>query len=474
MALLKADLCVIGAGSAGLSVAAGAAMLGLKVVLIEKGEMGGDCLNTGCVPSKALIAAGSQAHTQSTGAAFGISPMVARIDYKAVHDHVKRVIETIAPIDSQERFEGLGVTVIRAPARFTGRAEVEAGETTVRARRFVVATGSRPLVPPIPGLDRIAYHTNETIFDLQEKPSHLIVIGAGPIGVELGQAMRRLGAEVTLVDGARALGREDPELTAIVLERLHQEGVRLHEETRVTAVRPSGGGIELSTDGKAGAGTITGSHLLVAVGRTAHFDGLDLDKAHVQSGAHGIRVDARLRTSNRRIYAIGDVVGGPQFTHVAGYHASVVVRDALFRVPTRVDYGAIPRVTYTDPELAAVGLNESEARARYGARVRVVRHALHDNDRAQAERQTEGLIKVVALNNGRVLGAGIAAPHAGDLIVPWIFAVQGKIKLSDLASVVMPYPTVSEISKRAASAFYKDAVFGRTARMLVGLLQRIG
>jgi Pyruvate/2-oxoglutarate dehydrogenase complex, dihydrolipoamide dehydrogenase (E3) component, and related enzymes len=331
MERIETDLCVIGAGSGGLSVAAGAVQMGARVVLVEAGEMGGDCLNAGCVPSKALLAAGKAAQAMRTAGAFGIRPVEPEIDFAAVKDHVARTIAAIAPHDSQERFEGLGVRVLRDWGRFVSPTELRVGARTVVARRFVIATGSRPLLPPIPGLDRVKALTNETIFALRERPEHLIVIGGGPVGIEMAQAHRRLGSRVTVIAGEKALPKDDPELAAVLLDRLRAEGVEIVEGARAEAVQPLAHGLEVT----AGDRRIAGSHLLVAAGRKPALDALDPAAAGVEVTEKGVKVGPDLRSSNRRIYAVGDAAGGPQFTHLAGYHASVVIRSILFGLPSK-------------------------------------------------------------------------------------------------------------------------------------------
>jgi pyruvate/2-oxoglutarate dehydrogenase complex dihydrolipoamide dehydrogenase (E3) component len=469
VARIDTDICVIGAGSGGLSVAAGAVQMGARVVLIEAGEMGGDCLNSGCVPSKALIAAAKAAEAQRRGFR-GVAGVEPSVDFGAVKDHVAAVIAEIAPVDSQERFEGLGCTVIRAFARFTGPREVEAGGQTIRARRFVIATGSRPFVPVIQGVDTVPYLTNETVFALQERPSHLIVIGGGPIGMEMAQAHRRLGSEVTVVEGAQVLGREDPELAAHVIAALQAEGIRMVEGQPVVRLAGSAGAVEVTL----GDGTqVKGSHLLMAVGRKVALDGMNLEAAGIAHSPKGITVDERLRSTNRRVFAVGDAAGGLQFTHVAGWHAGIVIRQAMFGLPARAEIRAIPRATYTDPELAHVGLTEAEAQKAHGNRLTVVRAEFAHNDRAIAEGKTKGLIKVMAVN-GRPVGASIVGPHAGELITFWALAISAKLKLSAIASVVAPYPTLGEVSKRAASAYFSPKLFGNPAvKRIVRLVQRL-
>jgi pyruvate/2-oxoglutarate dehydrogenase complex dihydrolipoamide dehydrogenase (E3) component len=466
---IETDICIIGAGSGGLSVAAGAAQMGARVVLIEGGEMGGDCLNAGCVPSKALIAAAKAAQAMRSGAQFGVSPVEPEIDFRAVKDYVANVIETIAPVDSQERFEGFGINVIRAWARFTGPDTVEAGGKTIKARRFVIATGSLPFVPPIPGVETVPYLTNETIFAQRERPGHLIVIGGGPIGLEMAQAHRRLGCNVTVIEGARAFGRDDPEMAAVVLDNLRAEGVVILEESPVTQLSGTSGDVTVTLkDGRA----IRGTHILMAVGRQVQLDRLDLPVAGVEFTRRGVTVGANLRSSNRRVYAVGDAAGGLQFTHVAGYHAGILIRQIVLGLPAKTSTRHIPWVTYTDPELAQVGLTEAEARKAHGAALTVLRQDFHHNDRAQAEGKAKGLMKVMVVK-GRPVGVSIAGPQAGELIGLWAFAIASNAKMGAIAGMVAPYPTLGEISKRAAGAYFSPKLFDNpTLKTVVRLVQR--
>ncbi len=471
MSATRTDLCVIGAGSAGLSVSAGAAQMGASVILIEGAEMGGDCLNHGCVPSKALIAAARHAHAMTSGAPFGVRPVRPEVDFAAAKAHVRRVIAGIAPHDSVERFEGLGVRVIRDWARFVSPEEVEVGGERIRARRFVIATGSRPYAPPIPGLDRTPYYTNETIFDLQERPEHLIVIGGGPIGLEMAQAHRRLGSAVTVLEGARALGRDDPEIAAIALERIRAEGVEIVEGATVEAVEADGDGIVVRVRDAAAR---RGSHLLVAVGRKASLERLDPGAAGIATTPAGAKVDAGLRTTNRRVYAVGDAAGGLQFTHVAGYHAGVILRSALFGLPSKATNAHIPWATYTSPEIAQVGLTEPEARKAHGRRLEVLRFHYSENDRARAEGETTGLIKVMVVA-GRPVGVSIVGAQAGELIGLWALALANRMKIAAIAGMVAPYPTLGEISKRAAGQYYVPRLFENDrVKRLVRFVQRFG
>src|SRR5579863_1214860 len=471
-AILKPDICVIGAGSAGLTVAAGASQLGASTVLIEAGRMGGDCLNTGCVPSKALLAAAHAAVAYRRNRELGLEAAPPRIDFPAIMAHVRRVIAEIEPNDSEARFTGLGVTVIRAPASFTGPGEVAAGGQSIRARRFVIAAGARPFLPPLPGLRDVPYLTNETIFQLERLPDHLLVLGGGPIGVELAQAFRRLGAEVSLVEMQDLLPKDDPEAVDVVRRALVEDGVALYERHRVVGVGPDGPGLVLEIEGAAGRRRLAGSNLLVAAGRRPAVQGLGLEAAGIAQSPQGIRVDAGLRTSNRKVYAIGDIAGGPQFTHLCSHQAGIVLRSALFRLPARQRLEALPWVTFTEPELAHVGLSEAEARAR--GTIRILRWPYAENDRAQAERQGRGFIKVITSARGRVLGADIVGAEAGELIHLWTLAVSKGLGIGAVAGMIAPYPTLGEIGKRAAGNYFLPKLFSECAKRLVRFLARFG
>jgi pyruvate/2-oxoglutarate dehydrogenase complex dihydrolipoamide dehydrogenase (E3) component len=473
---LDVDLCVIGAGSGGLSVAAGAVQMGARVALVEKHKMGGDCLNYGCIPSKSLLAAAHAAATQRAPGPFGVAPHEPAVDWAKVHAHVHGVIAAIAPTDSVERFTGLGVKVFLGAARFAGPREViaatPAGETRIRAKWIVIATGSRAAVPPVPGLDAVPYFTNETIFARTARPEHLVIIGGGPIGLEMAQAHRRLGARVSVLELAAIMPKDDPELVAIVRNRLVEEGIALFEQTKVLRVEKRGAAVAVEIERGGKRAFVEGSDLLVAAGRSANVDGLDLEKAGIAYTKRGITVDAHLRSTNRRVFAVGDAAGGFQFTHVAGWHAGIVIRQMLFRLFwTKADTGAVPWVTFTDPELAHVGLSEAEAKKTHGE-VRVLRWSFHENDRAQAEHATEGFIKVIASKKGRILGAGIVGRSAGELIHPWVLAVANRMKVSQLASYIAPYPTLGEVGKRAAGSFYTPALFSERTRRVVRFLLR--
>ncbi|MEP1444009.1 MAG: FAD-dependent oxidoreductase [Hyphomicrobiales bacterium] len=472
--LLKPDICVIGAGSGGLSVAAAAAAFGVSVVLIEKDKMGGDCLNYGCVPSKAMIASGKIAETFRQSEKFGITAKEPEVDFQKVHDHVHSVIAAIAPNDSVERFTGLGVRVITEAARFQDSKTVIAGKYEIKARRFVVSTGSSAFVPPIPGIENVEYLTNENLFETTERPEHLIVIGAGPIGMEMAQAHRRLGCKVTVIEAARSLAQSDPELAAVALDHIKQEGVDIHEHTKVVRLEPSvEGGVDVIAERDGLEITISGSHLLVATGRKANVASLDLEKANIDFDRRGITVDAKMRSTNKRVYAIGDVAGGLQFTHVAGYHAGLVIRSILFRAGAKENSHVMPWATFVDPEMANVGYTEAEAQQKHKD-IRVLRWPYVENDRAQAERKTSGLIKVITNKKGVILGAGIVGHGASEMINIWTLAVSQGMKVSAMTGYVPPYPTMTEIGKRASTEFYKPMLGKWWLKKLVRFLRIFG
>lgn len=471
----KFDIAIIGAGSGGLSVAAGAAQLGLKTVLFEKAEMGGDCLNTGCVPSKALLGAAKIAQNFRKGGPFGIKPQEPVIDFAAVKDHVRGVIKTIEPHDSPERFESLGVKVVLEEARFVDAHTMEAGGEQYKFRYGVIATGSRASVPPIPGLEADKAYTNENIFDLREKPEHLVIIGGGPIGIEMAQAHRRLGCEVSVLDMGPILAKDDPALVDVVRQSLIAEGIALYEYVEIEKIEHKEAIAVNFVQARVEPKKILGSHILIAAGRKPNVDGLELEKAGVAYGRPGIIVDAHLRTSKRHIFAIGDVSGGPQFTHVAGYHAGILIRQIAFKMFfAKVDYTALPWVTYSDPELANVGLTEALAIEKFGEEnVKTTLWDFHENDRAIAERRAFGMIKVVLNKKGKILGAGIAGPQAGELIGLWILAISKGMKIGDITGMIAPYPTLGEISKRAAGAHFTPSLFSEKTRRIVGWLQKL-
>lgn len=461
------DIAIIGAGSGGLSVAAAAAQFGRRVILFEKDKMGGDCLNYGCIPSKALIAAAKQAHAMRASDKYGIQSSEPQVDFKEVHAYVQSVIAAIEPNDSAERFKKLDVKVVLNAAKFRDAKDVETKDGVFRARRFVIATGSRGAIPPIDGLADVSYFTNETIIKNRRLPKHLIIIGGGAVGLELAQAHRRLGSDVTVIEAFGPLGKDDPELAAIVLESLRADGVKILAREAIKKISKSKAGIAVETDGH---GTIAGSHLLVAAGRVANVEGLNLEVAGIAYTTRGITVDTGLRSSRKHIYAVGDVVGGPQFTHVANYHAGLVIRNALFRLPVKNRTDIIPHVTFTDPELAQVGFTEAEARKEFGAGIKVVRWPFHDNDRAQAEGKSTGFIKAVIGKRGKILGVSIVGSQAGELIQPWVLAMSQGLKIKALTDMVAPYPTLGEINRRVAVSYFSGLATNSWLRRVIRLL----
>ena len=468
---LQVDFAVVGAGSAGLSFAAGAAQLGCSVVLFEQADMGGDCLNTGCVPSKALLAAAHAVHAARAGARLGVTAGEPQVDFPAVMAHVHGAIGTIAPHDSQERFESLGVTVVREHARFTDPRTLESESVRVRFRRAVLATGSRPTAPPIDGLDRTPFHTHETIFGLQELPGHLLILGGGPIGAELGQAFARLGSRVTIVEATEPLGREDPDLKAVVLGSLGADGVEIRTGAAVVSAEPTPGGVALNLFG---AGRLEGTHLLVAAGRAPNVEDLGLEAAGIAYDKRGLTVDKSLRTSNRAVYAAGDVTGRPAFTHAAGAHAALLIRKLLFAQRVDVEKLVVPRVTYTDPPLAAVGLTETQARETLGDGVKVVTAGFGKNDRAITEGDSRGFGKLITDRKGRILGAGLVGAGSDELIAAWVIALAHGLSLRKMAGWIPPYPTRGDVNRALASAYYAPVLFSARTRRLVSLLKRFG
>ena len=469
----KFDLIIIGAGSAGLSVAAGAVQLGYSTALIEKGEMGGDCLNTGCVPSKALLAAAKHAQYMRQSNQFGIKNNTPDIDFSAVKDHVFNVIKQIEPNDSVERFTGLGVNVIQGAAKFVNPHSIDVEGRIITADHIVIATGSRASIPPIEGLDADKALTNENIFDLREAPEHLLIIGGGPIGIEMAQAHKRLGCDVTVFDMADILPQDDPELTDTIRKTLIDEGVRLEENIKIKSVHHTKEAVTITIDKDGEEKKIRGSHILVAAGRAVNIDGLDLEKAGVDYDKKGIETNKRLRTSQRHIFAAGDVAGGPQFTHVAGYHAGIIIKNMIFKIPASIDYSALPWATYTDPELAHVGMTLKQAQEKHGESLKTVEWEFEENDRAIAERHQAGKIKVLTDKRGRILGVSIVGSHAGELISMWGLAISQKMKIGAVANMIVPYPTLAEVGKRAASSYYTPSLFSEKTRTLVSFLKKL-
>ena len=441
------DVVVIGGGSAGLVVASAAAQLKAKVALVEREHLGGDCLYFGCVPSKSMIHAARTAYTVKHAARFGVHTQVSEINFAEAIAHVQQVVGTIAEHDSRERFESLGVEVIFGDGQFLDPRTFAIGDRTLTARAFVIATGSRPALPPVTGLKEAGYLTNVEVFSLQERPRSLAVIGAGPIGCELGQSFHRLGTEVTLISSRdQILPKEDPDAAAVVRRQFEAEGIRILTNARAERVEVIDGQKHLWV----GDEKLIVDQILVAAGRVPNVESLNLQAAGVEVGKDGLTVNAKLQTTNPRIYGCGDVIGGYQFTHVASYEASIVLKNALFLPVTQAKYDVIPWATFTDPELARVGLTEQQAIARYGQDVYVLKHDFKDVDRALAERSPSGFAKLITKANGEILGAHIVGPSAGELIHEVVLAMTHNLKASALNGMIHIYPTLAEVNSKAA------------------------
>ncbi len=458
------DLCIIGGGAAGLVTAAGAAALGAKVILIEQNKLGGDCLYTGCVPSKALIHSAHVAHTVSQASRAGLSAILDSVEQQKVLGRVKDVIAQIEPNDSPERFRELGVEVLFSKAQFIDDATVIADERTITARHFVVATGSRPLIPDITGLDIVDYFTNETIFRTDETIKHLIVVGSGPIACELAQSYARLGAKVSMISQSGLLPREDNDLSAVVKSQFESEQIDLYLDVDVELVLKTDTGLAIQIDnGK--HKIIEGSHLLVATGRLANVDGFGLDKAGVDIISGRLKLDSRLRTTNRRIFACGDVAGPYLFTHMAEHQAGVVLRNTLFRLPAKSQERGTPWCTFTSPELARVGLSEQEAREQ-NKQHEVYCFPFAEIDRAIVDDQAQGIVKIITTPRGKILGASIVGPHAGELIAEFSLAMSAGLSLSALSKTIHLYPSLAQINRRVADVRLKSKLTPFKQRLL--------
>jgi pyruvate/2-oxoglutarate dehydrogenase complex dihydrolipoamide dehydrogenase (E3) component len=463
------NLVVIGAGTAGLVAAAGAAGLGARVALVERDLMGGDCLNVGCVPSKALIRAARARADVERATEFGIRvPEGARTDFGAVMERMRRLRAALSPTDSAARFRGLGVDVFLGEARFTGRQAVQVGDAVLAFRRALVATGARAAVPPIPGLAEAGYLTNETVFSLTTLPARLAVIGAGPIGCELAQAFARFGAAVTLLDGGpQILAREDRDAAARVERALVGDGVRLVLGSEITRVERGPAAAVLHVEVAGRQETVPADAVLVGAGRVPNVEDLGLEAAGVAFDARrGVHVDDRLRTSNRAIFAAGDVCSEYRFTHHSDFQARIVVQNALFSGRARASALTVPRCTYTDPEVAHVGLSASEAQAR-GVPVRTFVQELHDVDRAVLDGETEGFVKVhVRAGTDRIVGGTIVARHAGEMLPELTLALDKGIGLGALASVIHAYPTQADAIRKLGDAYNRTRLTPRVKRLL--------
>jgi pyruvate/2-oxoglutarate dehydrogenase complex dihydrolipoamide dehydrogenase (E3) component len=467
------DLAVIGGGTAGLVSAAVSAGIGAKTALIEQHRLGGECLWTGCVPSKAIIRSAAVLHTLRRAADFGIDVQGGRADFAAVMARVHAIIRRIEPHDSPERFRGMGVDVLEGRARFVSPEEADVAGRRVRSKRWILATGSRTAVPPVPGLGDGGFLTHETLWDLRALPESLLVLGAGPIGIEMAQAFARLGSRVTVVgQAAQVLEREDPEIAAVLQRQLEREGITLHLGHRATAVRVDGGMKIATVRGDSGETEVRAAEILVATGRRPNVEEMGLEALGVEVGGNGVAVDAALRTSASNVWAAGDVAGPYRFTHVADYQARIAAPNALFPLRRKADYRVVPWCTYTDPEVARVGLTEAEARGEWGDKAGVYRYDHDSLDRALCDGEPDGLTKLVLDPKGRIVGAHVVGPRAGETIHEAVLAVRHRLKLSDLSGMIHVYPTYPESLKRAADAFVRARYSGGLARRVADLAVR--
>ena len=466
--MTRFDLIAVGGGTAGLVAAAGGAALGLRVALVERAALGGDCLWTGCVPSKAFLAAGKLAHRMRHADRLGLVGAAPAHDFERVMQRVHGARARVARHDDPERFRALGIDVVFGPAEFRSRTVVAVGDRELAAKRIVIATGAEPAIPPIAGLADVPFLTYASAFDLTSLPRFLAVVGGGPIGLEFAQAFRRLGAEVTVLEMLpQILPREGEQAASALRIVLEREGVVVHAGTRVERVGRGGDG-RTAVQVRSTAGevfVVACDAVFVATGRRASTDGLGLEAVGVATADGAVVVDRALRSTVAGIWAAGDVTGGPQFTHVAEYQAKLVLRNAIFPFTAKASYGAVPAVTYTDPEVARVGLTEREARERHGA-VTVFRYPFADLDRAIVDGHDDGFVEIVTRRGGRIVGATVVGSGAGDLLAPLVLAMRRGIPLPKLSQIVYPYPTMSEGIKRAADAYYRAKLAGRSGAWL--------
>ncbi len=470
------DLVVIGAGSAGLTAARFARQLGLSVAMVERSRVGGDCTWTGCVPSKALLRAAGVAQSMRSANKYGLPPSEPQVDLRAVMERIRSVIHHIYDTESPVTLAAEGIDVILGEASFNGPDSISVAGSSLTARRFLVCTGASPFVPAIPGLDGVEFHTYESVWDMDELPELLAVVGAGAVGCELAQAFGRLGSRVMLIEAAdRILPQEDAEVSEVISRQFIDEGIQVLAGVEARTVSPASNGSAGASIQLADGRSLDADTLLIAVGRRPNTGGLALEAAGVAAGPDGIRTDRYLRTANKRVYAAGDVTGGPQFTHYAGWQGFMAIRNAFLPMNTVAVREQVPRATFTDPEAAQAGLTEAEAMERHGDEVVVSRWPLADVDRALTDGETGGFVKAVHTSKGRILGATIVAPRAGEMIHEWTLAIDQGIKLADLARSIHVYPTYSMASQQLALRTYSNWLMsGRMGALLRRLARRGG
>ncbi|MFV1997933.1 MAG: dihydrolipoyl dehydrogenase [Acidiferrobacterales bacterium] len=467
----KQDLVIIGGGAGGLVVASVASQLGLKVTLIEKEKnMGGDCLHHGCIPSKTLIRSAKVASLLRRTQEFGLPKVDFNIDLAKVNERVQSVIDKIQPHDDPERFREYGCEVLVGDAAaFVDAHSVRVGDRVIHGRRFVIATGSRPFIPPIDGLEETGYLTNLDIFSLQQLPQKLVVLGGGPIGLEMAQAFSRLGSQVTVIEMLpHLLPQEDPEISDTLRSILEQEGIAIHTGTSAERVRRENDNriVECSNNI-----TVEADQILVAVGRRANVSNLGLEAAGIEYSERGVQVDSRMRSSQKHIFAVGDVCGPYPFTHMAEYQAGIIISNAIFRFPKKADYRVVPWVTYTDPELARVGLTEKQAREK-GIEPTVLRFPFKNVDRALTDNETGGIVKLIT-QKGSILGASILGPHGGELLQEIVLAMKTGAKIGDISATIHAYPTLSQINRRTVNTAYAPKLFSAGTRKIVRWINRL-
>jgi pyruvate/2-oxoglutarate dehydrogenase complex dihydrolipoamide dehydrogenase (E3) component len=462
MAAYDFDIGILGGGSAGLTVASGAAQLGAKTLLVEKEKvLGGDCLHYGCVPSKTLIQTAHVYHLVKNARKFGLPPAeVEPVDFRAVGRRIQSVIGIIQKHDSEERFCKLGVKVEFGEPAFVDEHAIRLGGKKLSAKNWVLATGSSPAVPVAPGLGRTPYLTNRDIFSLGKLPVSMVILGAGPVAIEMAQTFNRLGTRVSVVQrGSQILSKEDKDMADQVMRVLADEGVAFHLNTSVVNIKDLGGDKEIVVRAKEGNTLgLKAEAILVALGREANLQGLNLEGIGIPYDGKGLKLDARLRTIHKHIYGAGDVTGAYQFTHAAGYEGSIVVSNAIFHLPRKVNYAYLPWCTFTQPELASIGMNEKRAKAA-GVEYEAWIEEFKDNDRSLAEGEEVGKIKMILNKRGKPIGVQILGPRAGDLVSEWVAVLNGGVKPMTLAFAVHPYPTLGEINRKVAGTYFSSKIF---------------
>ncbi len=467
MAKYDYDLGVLGGGAAGLTITAGAAQLGAKTLLVEKEPaLGGDCLHYGCVPSKTLIRTARAYHDIKHAVKFGLPQVdIQPVDFKQVAKRIRAVISVIQKHDSVERFCSLGARVEFGQAEFIDEHSIRLQGKTFSAKTWAIATGSSPTAPPFAGLDSVSYLTNKDIFSMDSLPGSMIILGGGPIAIEMAQAFNRLGTRITVIQrSGQILSKEDRDMADTVMERLSGEGVSIALNSSVVTVSEKAGIKEVVFKNRDGQlKTVIADALLVAMGRKANVDGMGLENTGIAYSHKGIEVDSRLRTNHKHIFAAGDITGKYQFTHAAGYEGGIVISNAIFHLPRKTDYTYLPWCTYTSPELASIGLNEKGAKAA-GRQYSVWTEEFKNNDRSLAEGEETGKIKMLLDDKEKPIGIQILGLHAGDLLAEWVAVLNGKVKLSTLAGAIHPYPTLGEINKRVAGSFLAGKIFSNTVK----------